>query len=117
MSSLRTHACKLVDQAQLVSHELVRMAILWQEEWHESLEEASRQYFGDGNIQAMLDTLQPLHLAVEAGPTTMREMSFCQVRGAVIYAFIYICIAFLIVSRDYFLYIRYHTQTYLLTTF
>lgn len=106
MASLRTHACKLVDQAQLVSHELVRMAILWQEEWHESLEEASRQYFGDGNIQAMLDTLQPLHLAVEAGPTTMREMSFCQVRDAIIYAFIYGYIAFLIVSCGYFLYIR-----------
>lgn len=60
----------------MVSQELVRVAILWQEEWHESLEEASRQYFGDGNILAMMDTLQPLHDTLKAGPNTMREQSF-----------------------------------------
>jgi hypothetical protein len=57
MASLRQHSAKLIDQALLVSQELVRVAILWQEVWHESLEEASRQYFGDGNVQAMLETL------------------------------------------------------------
>ena len=31
MSSLRQHSAKLIDQALLVSHELVRVAILWQE--------------------------------------------------------------------------------------
>lgn len=46
--------------------------------WHESLEEASRQYFGDGNIQAMLDTLVPLHITLKEGPTTLREAAFCQ---------------------------------------
>jgi FKBP12-rapamycin complex-associated protein len=81
MASLRLHNTKLIDQALMVSHELVRMAILWQEEWHESLEEASKQYFGDGNIQAMLDTLAPLHQAVEEGPVTLKEMSFCQAYG------------------------------------
>lgn len=81
MASLRLQNPKLIDQALMVSHELVRMAILWQEEWHESLEEASKQYFGDGNIQGMLDTLAPLHQAVEEGPATLKEMSFCQAYG------------------------------------
>ena len=36
----------LVDQAALVSSELIRVAILWHEMWHEGLEEASRLYFG-----------------------------------------------------------------------
>ena len=78
MASLRQHSAKLIDQALLVSQELVRVAILWQEVWHESLEEASRQYFGDGNIQAMLDTLVPLHVTLKEGPTTLREAAFCQ---------------------------------------
>ena len=78
MASLRQHSAKLIDQALLVSQELVRVAILWQEVWHESLEEASRQYFGDGNIQAMLDTLIPLHITLKEGPTTLREAAFCQ---------------------------------------
>ena len=46
MGKLRSHSTRLIDQALMVSQELVRVAILWQEEWHESLEEL-RQYFGD----------------------------------------------------------------------
>ena len=38
MSSLRHSSPKLVDQALLVSQELIRVAILLQEIWHEALE-------------------------------------------------------------------------------
>ena len=31
----------------MVSSELIRVAILWHEQWHEALEEASRFFFGD----------------------------------------------------------------------
>ena len=54
MQSLRQNSSKLVDQALLVSQELIRVAILWQEIWHEALEEASRQFFGEGNVSAMV---------------------------------------------------------------
>jgi FKBP12-rapamycin complex-associated protein len=57
------------------------VAILWHEQWHEGLEEASRLYFGDGNIKAMLETLVPLHQQLEAGPTTLREAAFQQAFG------------------------------------
>lgn len=30
----------------------------WSELWHEGLEEASRMYFGDGNVDGMLERLQ-----------------------------------------------------------
>lgn len=30
----------------------------WSEVWHEGLEEASRMYFGDGNVDGMLYRLQ-----------------------------------------------------------
>ena len=42
MDRLRGHSPALVDQAQLVSKELIRVAVLWHELWHEGLEEASR---------------------------------------------------------------------------
>jgi FKBP12-rapamycin complex-associated protein len=64
-----------------VSRELIRVAIAWEELWQESLEEASRLYFGDGNVQGMLDTLMPLHLLVQAGPATMSESVFLQHYG------------------------------------
>ena len=61
------------------------MAILWHEMWHEALEEASRQYFGDMNVDAMLATLLPLHdLMARNGPTTLKEIAFVQVRGFVL---------------------------------
>uniref|UniRef100_A0A9I9DBW9 FKBP12-rapamycin binding domain-containing protein n=1 Tax=Cucumis melo TaxID=3656 RepID=A0A9I9DBW9_CUCME len=36
--------------AQVVYKELIRVAILWHEIWHEPLEEASRLYFNEHNI-------------------------------------------------------------------
>lgn len=66
-------------QAQLVSKELIRVAILWHEMWHEALEEASRLYFGEHNIEGMLAVLDPLHVMLEEGPETLKETAFIQV--------------------------------------
>lgn len=44
MDKLREHSPNLVEHANLVSHELIRVAVLWHELWHEGLEEASRLY-------------------------------------------------------------------------
>ena len=63
-----------------VSQELIRMAILWHEMWHEALEEASRQYFGESNVDAMLSTLMPLHEMMQAnGGITLKEIAFVKV--------------------------------------
>jgi len=66
-------------QAVMVSDELIRTAILWHEQWHEGLEEASRLYFGERNIPGMLAKLEPLHAMLEKGPQTLKETSFHQV--------------------------------------
>jgi phosphatidylinositol kinase/protein kinase (PI-3 family) len=66
-------------QAQLVSKELIRVAILWHEMWHEALEEASRMYFGEHNIEGMLAVLEPLHAMLERGAETIKENAFIQV--------------------------------------
>ncbi|OCK80049.1 hypothetical protein K432DRAFT_405035 [Lepidopterella palustris CBS 459.81] len=81
MNTMRQHSPKLVEQADLVSHELIRIAVLWHEQWHEGLEEASRLYFGDHNIEGMFATLTPLHAMLDKGPETLREISFIQSFG------------------------------------
>jgi phosphatidylinositol kinase/protein kinase (PI-3 family) len=53
-------------KALLVSHELIRVAILWHEMWHEGLEEASRFYFTEKNPEGMIAVLEPLHDLLEA---------------------------------------------------
>lgn len=40
------------------SHPTSQVAMTWPEVWHEGLEEASRMYFGDGNVEGMLQRLQ-----------------------------------------------------------
>ncbi|TVY35909.1 Serine/threonine-protein kinase [Lachnellula subtilissima] len=81
MDSMRQHSARLVEQADVVSHELIRVAVLWHELWHEGLEEASRLYFGDRNIEGMFQTLKPLHDMLDLGPETLREISFAQTFG------------------------------------
>ncbi|XP_059447340.1 serine/threonine-protein kinase TOR isoform X3 [Corylus avellana] len=82
VDKVRQHSGLLVDQAQLVSKELIRVAILWHEMWHEALEEASRLYFGEHNIEGMLKVLEPLHELLEEGAmrnnTTIKERAFIE---------------------------------------
>lgn len=51
--------------------------------WHEALEEASRLYFGEHNIEGMLKVLEPLHDMLEEGvlrnSTTIKERAFIEV--------------------------------------
>ncbi|EFJ04540.1 hypothetical protein SELMODRAFT_449361, partial [Selaginella moellendorffii] len=79
---VRQHHVALVEQAQLVSQELIRVAILWHEMWYEALEEASRLYFGEHNKEGMLNVLEPLHRKLEEeGAVTLKEIAFVQAYG------------------------------------
>lgn len=78
LNSMSDHSPTLVQQALMCSEELIRVAILWHEQWHEGLEEASRLYFGDMNVNGMFETLEPLHAMLERGPQTLKETSFYQ---------------------------------------
>ncbi|CAG9838013.1 unnamed protein product [Diabrotica balteata] len=75
------HSPTLVRQALMASEELIRVAILWHEIWHEGLEEASRLYFGERNVEGMLRILEPLHTMTHRGPETLKETSFTQAYG------------------------------------
>lgn len=81
MDSMRQHSPKLVEQAEVVSHELVRVAVLWHELWYDGLEEASRLYFANHNVEGMFAALAPLHDMLDKGAETLREVSFAQAFG------------------------------------
>lgn len=56
--------------------------------WHEALEEASRLYFGEHNIEGMLKVLEPLHVSLEEGAmrnnTTIKETTFIEVASVLV---------------------------------
>eukprot|EP01012_Entosiphon_sulcatum_P023740 TRINITY_DN2884_c0_g1_i1.p1 TRINITY_DN2884_c0_g1~~TRINITY_DN2884_c0_g1_i1.p1 ORF type:complete len:760 (+),score=204.03 TRINITY_DN2884_c0_g1_i1:157-2436(+) len=80
LQNMRQHSSRLVDQASFVSQELIRVAIIWHEVWYEGLEEASKLYFGQHDIQGMLNILAPLHKMMRK-TDTLREVSFQQAYG------------------------------------
>ncbi|XP_059477089.1 serine/threonine-protein kinase mTOR [Neocloeon triangulifer] len=81
LKNMCEHSPGLVQQAVMVSDELIRVAILWHELWHEGLEEASRLYFGERNVKGMFEKLEPLHAMIQKGPQTLKETSFNQAYG------------------------------------
>ncbi|XP_050412148.1 serine/threonine-protein kinase mTOR [Patella vulgata] len=81
LKSMSERNSTLVQQANLVSEELIRVAILWHELWHEGLEDASRLYFGERNVKGMFATLEPLHGMLDKGCHTLKETSFNQAYG------------------------------------
>ncbi|PSK55906.1 hypothetical protein B9Z65_4784 [Elsinoe australis] len=81
LATIEQHSPELCEQAAVVSHELIRIAVLWHELWHEGLEEASRLYFGNNNVEGFFRTLEPLHAMLDEGAQTLREISFIQTFG------------------------------------
>eukprot|EP01083_Nonionella_stella_P022317 61746_1 len=81
LDAMRYHSEVLVDQALLVSQELIRVSILWHEMWHEALEEASKLFFGARDVPGMLNVLRPVQKMMEKGPETIREVAFQQAFG------------------------------------
>eukprot|EP01083_Nonionella_stella_P006217 18090_1 len=82
LDKMREHSPLLVEQAFLVSQELIRSAILWDEMWYEALEEASRTYFGNKDPESMFEHLQPLHkMMMSQEAQTFNEISFDQNYG------------------------------------
>eukprot|EP00958_Prasinococcus_capsulatus_P017167 scaffold1930_cov346-Prasinococcus_capsulatus_cf.AAC.2 len=82
IDSLRRQYPKLIEEAQLVSHELIRTAISWDESWFSGLERASTYYYGQPqDIDGMLEELAPLHEMISGGGETTRECGFHQNYG------------------------------------
>ncbi|RLN97992.1 hypothetical protein BBJ28_00023313, partial [Nothophytophthora sp. Chile5] len=82
LAAVRRHSSQLVYEADMVSRELIRVAILWNELWHGALEEASKHFFNNRDVTAMVAELAPLHEQLDAIGTeeapTLREVAFYQ---------------------------------------
>lgn len=83
LATVRRHSSQLVAEADMVSRELIRVAILWNELWHGALEEASKHFFNNRDVTAMIAELKPLHEKMDAIGTdgdapTLREVGFHQ---------------------------------------
>lgn len=81
MASIEQHSPLLCAQAREVSQELIRVAVLWHEIWHNGLEEASKMFFTKNDMTATLRVLEPLHDVVTKEPETLRETSFVATFG------------------------------------
>jgi FKBP12-rapamycin complex-associated protein len=86
MAEMRNINSRLVSEAELVSNELIRAAILWYEMWHEALEQSSKLFFEDKNYDAMLRAVLPLHEMLaksteDKANATIREVCFHQSFG------------------------------------
>uniref|UniRef100_A0A0K0F9G1 Serine/threonine-protein kinase TOR n=1 Tax=Strongyloides venezuelensis TaxID=75913 RepID=A0A0K0F9G1_STRVS len=80
LHTLRTNkTCKeILEHALIINTELTRVAVLWPEQFHDSLEEASKCWFQDNNFIAMKNVLEPLHKQIQQDITTLtqKEQSF-----------------------------------------
>ena len=79
ISRMKENYPQLVSDALLVTSELIRAAILWNEAWHEGITEASWLYYtANKDIEGMKAILLPLHEQINRGPETMNEVAFFQ---------------------------------------
>ena len=61
MVEMRKNDHQLVEEAEMVSRELMRVAISPHEFWHEGLERAAQLYIGEKDIDGMVEVLLDLH--------------------------------------------------------
>ena len=87
LQALREKNPQLVRETEMISKELIRIAILWQERWHEGLEEASKAFYNEHNTAGMLEIIDGLYAECSRRPETSHEQSFLamydgELRGA-----------------------------------
>jgi FKBP12-rapamycin complex-associated protein len=70
VAEMRKGNSQLVDEAILVSRELLQVAITPHEAWHDGLESAAQQYLESKDTNAMVLTLMELHDTLNGDPAT-----------------------------------------------
>ena len=87
---MREHTPQVVQEGIMFSNELIRIAISWNEQWHEALEKASSKWFQEKNAKGMFEILSPMHKLVNpelSNPEAVNnltdlEKSFKNVNGS-----------------------------------
>ncbi|KAJ2945763.1 hypothetical protein O0L34_g605 [Tuta absoluta] len=81
LKTMCAHSQNLVDEAAVISEELIKVAILWHDQVFIALDEASRLYFSEKDYRGMFKTLDRMHAMLEQTPETLKEVSFLQMYG------------------------------------
>ena len=81
LNAIRRKHRSIVTQSEMFARELVRLAVLWGELWYEKLEEASRLYSGEKDLDAMLHCILPIHETISRGLETSYEKAFMDLHG------------------------------------
>uniref|UniRef100_A0A6B2KWQ4 non-specific serine/threonine protein kinase n=1 Tax=Arcella intermedia TaxID=1963864 RepID=A0A6B2KWQ4_9EUKA len=81
INAIRQFNPKLIQETEIVSEELIRIAILWKEKWFKGLEEASHFYYVERQESKMMAVLQPLHEMLRNGPVTQHEKAVAKAFG------------------------------------
>ncbi|BFU19876.1 fkbp-rapamycin associated protein frap putative [Entamoeba histolytica] len=80
IEKIKKESGHLVQQAMLVSEELVGAAIIPYEMWKEAIELASKEFYINKNFKQMMEVLKPLMKKLEK-PNTPRDESFRLIYG------------------------------------
>ncbi|KAJ8712457.1 hypothetical protein PYW07_005299 [Mythimna separata] len=81
LKTMCAHSQNLVNEAAVISEELIKVAILWHDQVFIALDEASRLYFSEKDYRGMFKTLDKMHVMLNQPPETLKEVSFLQMYG------------------------------------
>ena len=87
LNEMKKRRSQLVEEATMVSRELMRVAITPHELWHDGLEKAAQQYMETRDINGMLETLSEIHdtmnEAIPSSEMKMPQVGFSEELGQV----------------------------------
>uniref|UniRef100_A0A6B2FWP2 Serine/threonine-protein kinase mTOR (Trinotate prediction) n=1 Tax=Myxobolus squamalis TaxID=59785 RepID=A0A6B2FWP2_MYXSQ len=78
LNSVSIHYPGLVEQATMISNELIRVSILWCEDWCYVIEEASKLFLNDKNIPSALALIDSMYQKMSVEVKTPIEIAFIQ---------------------------------------
>ncbi|CUF10682.1 phosphatidylinositol 3-kinase, putative [Bodo saltans] len=76
LAKMQSRFPQLVAQGTMVTTELIRIAALIHEQWHEALEGAASAFFGRRDNVEMLEAVLPAHEKLKKAPETIVEVQF-----------------------------------------
>ncbi|XP_030025999.2 serine/threonine-protein kinase mTOR [Manduca sexta] len=81
LKTMCTHSQNLVNEAAIISEELIKVAILWHDQVYIALDEASRFCLSEKDYKGMFKSLDKMHAMLDRPPETLKEVSFLQMYG------------------------------------
>ncbi|CAH0725575.1 unnamed protein product, partial [Brenthis ino] len=78
LKTMSSHSERLINEAAIISEELIKVAMLWHDQVYTALDDASRLYYSEKDYRGMFRTLDKMHAMLDRPPETLKEVSFLQ---------------------------------------